>query len=219
MNSIQQKTTCPLCAHSADAFCAARKRDYLHCPQCDLIFLHERFHLPPDEEKKRYDCHENNPGDPRYRNFLMRLFQPLKKKLTPSAHGLDFGCGPGPTLSLMFREAGFSCVEYDLHYADDPSVLKTQYDFLTCTETMEHFYRPREEFERFLTLIRPGGWIGLMTQLHDETAASFGRWHYINDDTHVCFYSKKTFRRLARTYGLTAEFYPGGTVLLQLTES
>jgi hypothetical protein len=219
MKSAHETTPCPLCAHPADAFCFARSRDYLRCPQCDLIFVHGRFHLPPDEEKLRYDCHENDPDDPRYRNFLNRLFQPLEKKLTPGMHGLDFGCGPGPTLSLMLREAGFPCAEYDLHYADDPSVLKTQYDFLTCSETLEHLYRPREELERFLALVRPGGWIGMMTQLHDESPVPFERWHYIHDETHVCFYSKKTFRWLTERYRLKAEFYPHGVTLLQLAES
>lgn len=218
MNAPAQ-TLCPLCEASAEPFCADGKRDYLRCPQCDLIFVPENFHLPPDEEKARYDHHQNNPDDPNYRKFLSRLFDPMKEKLEPGAEGLDFGCGPGPTLSLMFREAGFPCAEYDLHYADNPAVLETQYDFLTCSETMEHVYRPREEFERFLRLVKPRGWIGIMTQLHDEAAGPFEKWHYINDDTHVCFFSRQTFSWLAKTCGLSVEFYPDGVILLQTTEA
>jgi hypothetical protein len=31
-------------------------------------------------------------------------------------HGLDYGCGPGPTLSSMFREKGFKMADYDLFF-------------------------------------------------------------------------------------------------------
>jgi hypothetical protein len=90
----------------------------------------------------------------------------------PGARGLDFGCGREPTLSVLFEEAGFPCANYDLHYFNDPAVLNTQYDFLTCSETMEHFRNPREEFEKLLSLVKPGGWIGIMTQLRDDAPKS-----------------------------------------------
>jgi len=50
-------------------------------------------------------------ADPRYRRFLARLAEPLIAHLPKGARGLDFGCGPGPTLSLMLREAGFACAD------------------------------------------------------------------------------------------------------------
>jgi cyclopropane fatty-acyl-phospholipid synthase-like methyltransferase len=146
---------------------------------------------------------------------LNRLFQPLKTKLSPDAHGLDFGCGQEPTLSVLFEEAGYGCDNYDLHFANDPAVLEKQYDFLTCSETMEHFCRPLEEFERFLRLMKPGGWIGIMTQLRDE-APPFEKWFYKDDATHVCFFSRRSFQWLEKTYGLRAEFHPDGVVLFQM---
>jgi SAM-dependent methyltransferase len=215
MKNPHNPPRCPLCGSPAEPFCRDRVRSYLRCPHCDLIFVPEQYHLKPDEEKARYDFHQNDPADSNYRNFLSRLFQPLEKKLGPGSHGLDFGCGPGPALSVMFEEAGHSCAVYDLHYADDPAVFDRQYDFLTCSETMEHLYRPRAEFERFLRLVKPGGWIGIMTRLHDEAPVPFDRWHYKNDDTHVCFFSKQTFRTLEKTYALRREFHPGSVVLIQ----
>lgn len=218
MTEKTDRTLCPLCDHIPKFSCRDRTREYLRCPACDLIFVPPHFRLPPVEEKSRYDLHQNDPADSNYRKFLSRLFQPLEKKLNPGARGLDFGCGPGPTLSLMFEEAGYPCAVYDLHYADDPSVFDRQYDFLTCSETMEHLYRPREEFERFLQLVKPGGWIGLMTQLHDEAPVPFTRWHYKNDDTHVCFFSRRSFQWLEKQYGLRLEFHPNGVVLFQSLE-
>jgi len=131
--------------------------------------------------------------------------------------GLDFGCGREPTLSVLFEEAGFPCANYDLHYFNDPAVLETQYDFLTCSETMEHFQNPRKEFERFLRLVKPGGWIGIMTQLRDE-APSFEKWFYKDDATHVCFFSKQSFQWLEKRYGPQLEFHPGGVIIFQTLE-
>jgi 16S rRNA G1207 methylase RsmC len=35
---------------------------------------------------------------------------------------LDFGCGPGPTLSILLAEQGQQVDLYDPFYHDDPSV-------------------------------------------------------------------------------------------------
>lgn len=213
---------CPLCANGAtEPFHRDRKRDYCRCPQCDLVFVPPDFHLAPEKERARYDCHHNSLSDPGYRAFLNRLFHPMKARLRPGAHGLDFGCGRTPTLSVLFEEAGHACADYDLHYADDPDVLNRKYDFLTCSETIEHFTRPREEFELLLRLVKPGGWLGIMTQLRDE-APPFETWYYKDDATHVGFYSRKTFQTLAsgaaaggHDCGLRVEFEPDGVVLFQ----
>ncbi len=222
MTNQGSSTHCPLCANGATVpFHRDRKRDYFRCPQCDLVFVPPDFHLAPEEVKARYDCHRQRLSDPGYRAFLNRLFRPLAKKLPPDACGLDFGCGRTPTLSVLFEEAGYACADYDLHYADDPAVLEKNYDFLTCSETMEHFTRPREEFERFLRLVKPGGWIGIMTQLRDG-APPFEKWFYKDDATHICFFSRKTFQTLAtcaaaggKDFGLRVEFHPDGVVLFR----
>ena len=218
MTKLQNMTTCPLCAHPSADYYSDRNRDYLRCPHCDLIFVPKKDLLEPAEEKARYDLHQNDPNDSGYRNFLSRLFQPLEKKLLPGASGLDFGSGPGPTLSLMFEEAGYDCAIYDLYYANDSSVFNKQYDFLTCSETMEHMFRPGEEFKRFVQLVKPGGWIGIMTQLHDEAPVPFERWHYKDDETHVCFFSRKSFQTLEKMHGLRLELHPNGIALFQTLE-
>jgi hypothetical protein len=83
-------------------------RQYLHCCRCDLVWLHPDQLPSTVAERRHYDTHENSPDDPGYRAFLNRLAAPLLAQL-PSGQplsGLDFGCGPGPTLSVMLREAG-----------------------------------------------------------------------------------------------------------------
>jgi hypothetical protein len=206
---------CPLCTNgTAEPFHRDRKRAFFRCPRCDLVFVPPEFHLSPETEKARYEFHSQSLADSGYRDFLNRLCRPLAKKLSPGAHGLDFGCGQTPTLSVLFKETGLECSDYDLHFANDPAVLEKQYDFLTCSETMEHFCRPREEFERFLRLVKPGGWIGIMTQLRDE-APPFEKWFYKEDATHLCFFSRKTFQWLEKTYGLRLELHPHGVALFR----
>jgi hypothetical protein len=188
--------------------------DYRQCPACDLIFVQPGQRLDPDEEKSRYDQHENDPDDPQYRQFLSQLFAPLQKKLNPGCLGLDFGSGPGPTLSVMFEEAGHTVNIYDPFYAPYPSVFEEQYDFITTTETAEHLFHPRREFERLWKCLKPGGYLGVMTKFA-PSAATFKNWHYRRDDTHVTFYTKKTFKWMAETWKAGLELHGDRVAIFQ----
>lgn len=213
MQKISNQLICPLCGGpNNELFHEDSRRPYFRCAECQLVFVSQTDRLPPDEEKMRYDLHENDPNDTGYRAFLNRLCTPMLKKMTPGMRGIDYGCGPGPTLSSMFEAAQFPCAIYDPFYAHDAAVLEKKYEFLSCSEAMEHFYNPLDEFERFLKLVKPGGLIGIMTQLVTEKE-SFAHWHYITDETHVCFFSEATFRWLAEKYQLKVEF-PSKSVIL-----
>ncbi len=189
---------CPLCGESKgnDFFHTDSHRDYYRCRKCQLIHVPPSQHLSPEAEKAEYDKHQNSPDDAGYRKFLSRLFVPLNSGLQPGSHGLDFGSGPGPTLSIMFEEAGHQVNLFDPFYAPDPQVLVTQYDFITATEVVEHLHDPAAELARLWSILKPGGWLGIMTKLALDEAA-FSRWHYKNDLTHVCFFSTQTMGWLA----------------------
>jgi len=150
----------------------------------------------PTEERARYETHRNDPGDEGYRAFLNRLAEPLAERLRPGAEGLDYGSGPGPTLSVILEEQGFRMAIYDPFFAPDESALARTYDFITCTETAEHFFDPAAEFIRLDRLLRPGGWLGVMTQKLDD-APPLDQWRYARDPTHVCFYHSATMRWIA----------------------
>ncbi|MCE8011765.1 class I SAM-dependent methyltransferase [Billgrantia desiderata] len=205
--------TCPLCAcpHSRHFHRDAR-RDYYRCDNCRLVFVPPEQRLSPEQERAVYDQHQNRPDDPGYRRFLSRLFEPLQHRLAPGASGLDFGAGPGPTLSLMFEEAGHPMAIYDPFYAPDASVLERRYDFITATEVVEHLFAPGRELARLAALLPSGGWLGLMTKRVTGEEA-FARWHYILDPTHVCFFSEASFEWLAAHLGMSVEF-PGADVAL-----
>jgi len=107
LNSTIPNHRCPLCREETiEKFYQDRRRDFFVCGRCQLVFVPPEQLLSEPEEKAAYDCHQNSPTDPEYRRFLSRLFLPLRDRIAPESHGLDFGSGPGPTLSIMFEEIG-----------------------------------------------------------------------------------------------------------------
>ena len=192
MHAPSQSAVCPLCRSRCNGlFHNDDHRDYLKCAVCQLVFVPPFSYLSPDEERAQYDLHENDPADERYRAFLSQLFNPVIEQLPPNCHGLDFGCGPGPTLSVMFEEAGHRMSLFDPFYANNPAVFEQQYDFITSSEVFEHLHHPAHELDRLFGSLKPGGVLGVMTQLVRDQP-SFANWHYIQDPTHVCFYSDAT---------------------------
>lgn len=191
---------CPLCrAAESGLHARAHGRPHFACRACGLIFVPPSHHPDRKTERRRYETHDNDPDDPRYRAFLNRAAEPLAERVEPPASGLDYGAGPGPTLSVMLEERGYRMEIYDPFFAPHTEVLDRRYDFITCTETAEHFHRPAEEFERFDEMLKPGGWLALMTQWAD--GKNFERWSYARDVTHVCFYRARTMDWIAGRFG------------------
>jgi 2-polyprenyl-3-methyl-5-hydroxy-6-metoxy-1,4-benzoquinol methylase len=182
-------------------------RVYHRCPHCLLTFLAPECLPDAETERAEYLTHFNHPDDPGYRHLLSHLVEPLLRHLAPGAQGLDYGCGPGPgaTLSVMLAEQGFPMAAYDPFFAPDAAVLQARYDFITCGETAEHFHLPARDMDRFDTLLKPDGWLGLMTHwLIDD--ADFAGWRYRRELSHVCFYKPETLRWIAERYGWGLEF-------------
>lgn len=206
---------CPLCNTSGTTFFHRdNRRAYRRCGECGLVFVPSQYFVSPSAEKACYDLHQNSPDDANYRRFLGRLFHPMIERLSPGASGLDFGSGPGPTLSLMLAEAGFQMAIYDPFYAPDESVWRDQYDFVTASEVVEHLHRPMADLQRVWTVLKPGGWLGIMTK-RVLNATSFATWHYKNDSTHVAFFAEGTFNWLARHWSAELRIVAPDVVLLQ----
>jgi SAM-dependent methyltransferase len=200
VRSNDEHLACPLCrTGEIYDFSQDKRRRYRGCRTCGLVFVPSREFLSREEEKKRYDLHQNSSLDPDYRSFLSRLFVPLQECLAPGSSGLDFGSGPEPTLSRMFEEAGHSMMLFDQFYAPAAGVLEKQYDFITASEVVEHLREPDRELERLWACLKPGGRLGIMTSSVVGQDA-FARWHYKNDPTHVCFFSPSTFSWLANKW-------------------
>lgn len=112
---LDSHINCSLChSNRVEFYHRDKKREYLHCQQCKLVFVPSRYHLSESLEKAEYDKHENQFDDAGYLRFLSRTFEPAvawtKKKVSKISmsaesnnpvqiKGLDFGCGPAPVLA------------------------------------------------------------------------------------------------------------------------
>jgi SAM-dependent methyltransferase len=196
-------TNCILCKHnSLHLFHQDKNRKYYRCDHCKLVQVPKIYHLSLEEEKKRYDLHENNIDDPLYRNFLSKLSSQLLPLLPQSAVGFDFGCGPSPALADIFNRAGFEMDIFDAFYYPDKHYLTKKYSFITSTEVVEHLANPGKEIEKLWDLLLPQGYLAIMTGMVINKAR-FENWSYIRDLTHICFFSLETFNWL--THHLEAE--------------
>lgn len=197
---MSRALVCPLCSSEHTyPFARVGAKTYWRCGVCRLTFLAPEQRLEAEAELAEYQLHQNDPEDAGYRKFLSRLTKHLTPRLSPGAEGLDYGSGPGPTLSMMLEEVGFTMEIYDPFFAPNTAALDRRYDFITCTETIEHFHYPAKEFQRLDRLLRPGGWLGVMTEIQtlDER---FTTWWYLRDPTHVCFYKRETMAWIATRF-------------------
>ena len=190
-----QNIICPLCKSNKNrAYSKDKKRSFFKCLECELVFVPKEFFISEEAEKAEYDLHQNSPDDKHYRKFLSKIFDPLQKLLKKRSNGLDFGSGPGPTLSLMLTEIGHNMNIYDHFYANEQSVLEKQYDFITATEVIEHLHNPQQILDKLWSCLKKDGLLGIMTKNIPANQEDFSNWGYKRDLTHLCFYSPATFK-------------------------
>lgn len=212
-DSMPERPSCAVCeARGCSAFMCVETRHYWRCNSCFATFL-SPLQLPARSvEDAQYRLHRNDVSDVNYRAFLSRLAAPLLARLPAGLSGLDYGCGPGPALATMLVEAGHRMAVYDPLFFDITGVLNVHYDFITCTEVVEHFHHPADEFSRLNGMLKPGGWLAIMTTFQNDDAA-FSQWHYRRDPTHVVFYREATFRVIAKRHNWQCDF-PGNNLVL-----
>jgi len=211
--------TCPLCLNLHTKSLYSKNdpglgyREYWQCTCCQLVYILPQYRLGKLQERQRYDLHENSPEDQDYVQFLNQLCQPISSQLSRGARGLDYGCGPGPTVSVVMERQGFVMENYDPYYFPDSLLLEGRYDFVTCTEVVEHFYQPRREFLLLNRLLHEkNSTLGIMTKMYD-TVPSFSKWWYHREPTHVCFYSRDTFAWIARWLKWSVTHPPNNVVI------
>ena len=183
------------------------------CSSCLLVFKNPNIHLTDQEDFSRYSFHQNDKNSKGYKEFLMKLLTPLEKCLPRHFTALDFGCGPGPVLSSMLKDLGGEVEIYDPHFFPDRKSLSKKYDVVTCTEVVEHFKNPIENWKQLTSLVKNGGYLAVMTQFFTEQT-NYIQWWYKNDPTHVVFYSKKTLDFLASHFGFEIIFTDNVSVVI-----
>lgn len=210
---------CPLCFNK-DFFTVVKGPDlraYTKCNKCLLIFT-EPSYLPSEKsEKERYLTHKNGIQYKGYVDFLNQAIEPALPLLSKAMLGLDFGCGPTPTLSVILEQKGFTCDNYDPLFF--PELPEKKYDFIFATECFEHFFFPAKEIQRINKLLKPGGILIVMTEKW-KTAEAFSSWYYARDSTHVSFFHNQTFGFISEKFGFeTIESNNKRVMLLQKNEA
>jgi SAM-dependent methyltransferase len=152
----------------------------------------------------RYLTHRNSGDDPGYVAFLSRLAVWVEGRTESGATGLDYGCGPAPVLGDILIRSGRPTVSYDPLFRPDEQLLDASYDFVTCSEVVEHAFDPAHLFETLRRLVRPGGLLAVMTRM-PGFEAPFKRWWYRRDPTHVAFYPPEAMRWIAERHGWSCE--------------
>ena len=218
-NLTDPPKACVVClAAGPRPFMEVEGQGYWRCDVCEATFLDPGQRPTPEDEFAHYRHHENDPDDPRYRAFLSKLAVPLLTKLKPGMSGLDYGCGPGPALAAMLEEAGLGMRLYDPFFRPGRDALQRTYDVITLSEVAEHFFDPAAEFAQLDRLLKPGGWLGMMTCFQTDDAR-FANWHYRRDPTHVVFYRPATLQVIAEQQGWSCEIPCKDVALMQKRRS
>ena len=206
---------CIVCKNTnTKAFAHFDNKKHWQCGNCKAIYLDKRNYLNGKEEYAHYLTHNNDIEDERYKLFLSKLMNPLIKELKENSTGLDYGCGPGPALAKMLEEIGHKIYVYDPFFFPIHENLSKKYDFICCTETIEHFHDPYKEFHNFNELIINKGVIGLMTNFYTDDNL-FEDWYYRKDPTHVVFYCEETFYSLAKIFKWNCEINEKNIVIFK----
>lgn len=185
---------CPLCRTAATQF---YKQEFFCCSECKGIFRPQQLHLGPEDERVRYQNHNNDVHDPRYRQFVSPITTAVESDFSVVHKGLDFGAGTGSAISRVLLEKGYNIRQYDPFFHHYPELLEKKYDYVVCCEVIEHFYNPRMEFSLLSRLLNPGGWLYCMTHVYSPEIP-FADWYYKNDPTHVFIYQKETMEWISK---------------------
>ncbi len=202
--SNNSKGSCPLCGEEVIKSIQGRKRNFKHCLSCDLIFVPQDYHPTPEEELHRYRQHQNSSDNPGYVKMLSEVLA-LIQRFGPSRGSLlDYGCGPEPVFVNMCRQAGYDAFGYDPCFSKEfPSI--NRFDLICAIEVWEHFRSPADEIRSLLSLLAPDGLMVVRTLLHGGEEG-FASWWYASDNTHLSFYSHRTFNWITEHFHLNSVF-------------
>lgn len=204
---------CCLC-HAVDDFTPVKgvdQRRYFLCKCCSLINVSKSDLLGKDEEKARYLTHQNGIEFEGYVNFLHRAIDPALNFITKDMVGLDYGCGPTPTLSQLLLRQGYACEDFDPFFVEHG--LDKKFDYIFSTEAFEHFYNPDQEIQKIRELLSEKGILIIMTARWCDLEA-FSTWSYARDNTHICFYHSKTFDYICQKFGFEKLFDDGQKIII-----
>ena len=185
---------------------------YWRCQVCEAILLDPNHYVSSAKEKKHYLKHNNKIDENGYKNFLLKLINPIRNKICADDIGLDYGCGYAPALAYILKQDGINIELYDPFFFPNKSVFLRKFNFITCTEVIEHFFNPNREFKKIDSILARNSFLAVMTTFIPENE-KFEDWYYRRDPTHVVFYNEKTFEIIASQRKWKTE-YPEKNIII-----
>jgi len=193
---------CHICNQTTVSFTHGKTDiKYYHCNACEYIFKSPEYYQDFHTQKERYNLHENNEEDAGYRAYFKRFLNFSLPHMDNVKTALDFGCGRTSLLAKLLEDEGIACDYYDPIYHPKTLDEDKKYDLIVSTEVFEHIHQPKEVFESLLEKLHDGGYLAIQTEFHSNEQASFEKWWYPQDPTHIVFFRAKTFRVLSEMYG------------------
>lgn len=208
----EQNMKCLLCGSDTKEFKIWKEREFLQCTHCESLMVTLDSYLSLEDEKKRYEEHENDVEDIGYQTFVSPIVNEVLKHQKSDDVGLDFGAGTGPVITKLLKDSGYQIEIYDPFFANDQEKLKKAYDYIVCCEVMEHFHQPIKEFKTLRALLKPGGTLYLKTKLYGSHV-KFDGWNYKNDPTHVFIYHEKALHYIKETFGFSEVILDGDMII------
>lgn len=192
---------CRLC-ESTDCsfFISDKKRDFILCNTCALLFVPEKDLVTIHSEKERYALHNNTADNEVYVTYLKEFTREIKRVPVSNPRVLDFGSGQDKVLTHVLRESGYNCYAYDPLYGIGIEHLNDKFDIIILCEVVEHLRDLRKEMNVIKKILRPHGYVIIRTELYKNRGA-FIDWWYTKDITHINFFSLYTIEKLAGLIG------------------
>ena len=205
MRSLVDK--CPVC-HGYDnhEFSRDKKRIYYLCNDCSLLFVPRNLLIGIDEEKQRYQAHDNDFENADYRAYLSKIIDSFEPFLLKGTQGLDFGSGKTTLFADLVKERGFEMISYDLYFHPDEEIWFKKFDFIVLSEVIEHLREPRHCLERVKSLLNSSGQLFIKTKFYPSDKKLFDNWFYKRDMTHVQFFNRNSLNQLAKSVGFSGIF-------------
>ncbi len=189
---------CPLCrSRNSIIVGQSRRRPFIHCADCDLIFVPEEFHLSVEEERNRYAFHDNTAENKGYIRFLSQVADIAEIVCPPPGRLLDYGCGKNAVLTNLLKNRGRNCDPFDPLYGYYPPSPTYKYDTIILCEVIEHLRNVNKTLPEIENLLKRKGCIIIRTRLRPPEV-KIEKWWYAQDLTHINFFSVKALEFAAR---------------------
>jgi pseudouridine kinase len=197
---------CPVCASEHVHPVTNSRRIFFRCGFCGFSWSDSI----PDEEtsRARYGLHRNDERNEGYMSFLSRIIDRALAYTGMSCRGMplrviDWGSGPNPLGVKLLNQRGLESVPWDPFFASERTPPDAAFDLALCIEVAEHFMHPRHDFHDLARVLKPGAWALMHTHISPVEDEEFLRWWYIEDITHISFYSEKSLQILAAMASLS----------------